>query len=90
MTKLSARHNNITEPQTLAMARISRELQANGIDVISLSIGEPDFIDPHSLRKLQKKQSTIIFRIISVLGYLDVRQAICTKFKRGHFNLHAR
>ncbi|MBL0048394.1 MAG: pyridoxal phosphate-dependent aminotransferase [Bacteroidetes bacterium] len=85
MTKLSARHNNITEPQTLAMARISRELQANGIDVISLSIGEPDFDTPDFIKEAAKKAIDDNFsHYTPVPGYLDVRQAICTKFKRDN------
>lgn len=85
MTKLSARHNNITEPQTLAMARISRELQASGIDVISLSIGEPDFDTPDFIKEAAKKAIDQNFsHYTPVPGYLDVRQAICTKFKRDN------
>ncbi len=85
MTKLSARHNNITEPQTLAMARISRELQAQGIDVISLSIGEPDFDTPDFIKVAAKKAIDDNFsHYTPVPGYLDLRQAICTKFKRDN------
>ena len=85
MTKLSARHNNITEPQTLAMARISRELQAQGIDVISLSIGEPDFDTPDFIKDAAKKAIDDNFsHYTPVPGYLDLRQAICTKFKRDN------
>lgn len=85
MTKLSARHNNITEPQTLAMARISRELQASGIDVISLSIGEPDFDTPDFIKEAAKKAIDQNFsHYTPVPGYMDVRQAICTKFKRDN------
>lgn len=85
MTKLSERHNNIIEPQTLAMARISRELQAQGIDVISLSIGEPDFDTPDFIKEAAKKAIDDNYsHYTPVPGYLDVRQAICTKFKRDN------
>ncbi|HRH02603.1 MAG TPA: pyridoxal phosphate-dependent aminotransferase [Bacteroidia bacterium] len=85
MTKLSERHNNITEPQTLAMARISRELQAKGIDVISLSIGEPDFDTPDFIKEAAKKAIDNNFsHYTPVPGYLDLREAICTKFKRDN------
>ncbi len=85
MTQLSARHNNITEPQTLAMARISRELQAKGIDVISLSIGEPDFDTPDFIKEAAKKAIDENFsHYTPVPGYLDLREAICTKFKRDN------
>lgn len=85
MTKLSERHNNITEPQTLAMARISRELQAKGIDVISLSIGEPDFDTPDFIKEAAKNAIDNNFsHYTPVPGYLDLREAICTKFKRDN------
>ena len=85
MDHLSARHNNITEPQTLAMARISRELQAKGIDVISLSIGEPDFDTPDFIKEAAKKAVDDNFsHYTPVSGYLDLREAICKKFKRDN------
>jgi aspartate aminotransferase len=85
MTQLSERHNNITEPQTLAMARISRELQAQGIDVISLSIGEPDFDTPDFIKAAAKKAIDDNFsHYTPVPGYLDLREAIAVKFKRDN------
>ena len=50
MTKVSDRLNRLAESATLAMARMSRELQAKGIDVIALSLGEPDFDTPDFIR----------------------------------------
>ncbi|MCW8939862.1 MAG: aspartate aminotransferase, partial [Flavobacteriales bacterium] len=52
---LSNRINNLSESQTLAMTRLSRELQAEGKDVISLSIGEPDFDTPQLIKDAAKK-----------------------------------
>ena len=85
MTKLSTRWNNITEPQTLAMARMSRELRAQGIDVISLSIGEPDFDTPDFIKEAAKKAIDENFsHYPPVPGFLDLREAICKKFKRDN------
>ncbi|MDP1747014.1 MAG: aspartate aminotransferase, partial [Bacteroidota bacterium] len=50
MTQLSDRIINLAESQTLAMAKKSRELQAQGKDIISLSIGEPDFDTPQFIK----------------------------------------
>ena len=55
MTHLSDRINKISESQTIAMARKSRELKANGIDIISLSLGEPDFNTPDVIKEVAKK-----------------------------------
>ena len=55
MSKLSDRINNLAESQTLAMAKKSREMQAQGKDIISLSIGEPDFDTPQFIKDAAKK-----------------------------------
>ena len=55
MENLSTRLNNLSESATLAMAQMSRELQAKGIDVISLSLGEPDFDTPEFIKEAAKK-----------------------------------
>ncbi len=55
MTKVSERLNRLAESATLAMARMSRELQAKGIDVIALSLGEPDFDTPEFIKEAAKK-----------------------------------
>ena len=52
---LSERVNNLSESATIAMARKSRELKAQGIDVISLSLGEPDFNTPDFIKKAAKE-----------------------------------
>ena len=85
MSKLSDRINNLAESQTLAMAKKSRELQAQGKDIISLSIGEPDFDTPQLIKDAAKKAIDENFtRYTPVPGYLDLRKAISLKFKRDN------
>jgi aspartate aminotransferase len=80
---LSDRINKLSESQTIAMARRSRELQAEGIDVISLSLGEPDLNAPDhvkaaAIKAVQDNWS----HYPPVAGYPELRQAISEKFKR--------
>lgn len=85
MHSLAKRMENLVESQTLAMARKSRELQEQGIDVISLSIGEPDFDTPDFIKEAAFEAIRNNFtHYTPVPGFLDVRQAICTKFKRDN------
>jgi aspartate aminotransferase len=85
MSKLSDRINNLAESQTLAMAKKSRELQAQGKDIISLSIGEPDFNTPDFIKIAAKKAIDENYtRYTPVAGYLDLRKAIAAKFKRDN------
>ena len=85
MTHLSDRINKISESQTIAMARKSRELKANGIDIISLSLGEPDFNTPDVIKEAAKKAIDDNFSYYThVSGYLELREAICKKFKRDN------
>jgi len=85
MSKLSDRINNLAESQTLAMAKKSRELQAQGKDIISLSIGEPDFNTPDFIKEAAKKAiDNNITRYTPVPGILEVRKAISEKFKRDN------
>lgn len=82
---LSDRINNITEPQTIGMARKARELKAQGVDVISLSLGEPDFDTPEPIKLAAKKAIDENFsHYTHVSGYLELRQAIAKKFKRDN------
>lgn len=86
MSKLSDRINNLAESQTLAMAKKSRELQAQGKDIISLSIGEPDFDTPQFIKDAAKAAiDNNITRYSPVAGYLDLRKAISEKFKRDNY-----
>jgi aspartate aminotransferase len=85
MSKLSDRINNLAESQTLAMAKKSRELQAQGKDIISLSIGEPDFDTPDFIKNAAKKAiDDNITRYTPVAGILELRKAISKKFKRDN------
>ncbi len=85
MGKLSNRVNQISESQTIAMARKSRELKAKGIDIISLSLGEPDFATPQIIKDAAKKAIDDNFSYYThVSGYVELREAICKKFKRDN------
>lgn len=85
MGKLSDRVNRISESQTIAMARKSRELKAKGIDIISLSLGEPDFATPQIIKDAAKKAIDENFSYYThVSGYVELREAICKKFKRDN------
>lgn len=83
--QLSNTLNNLSESQTLAMTRLSRELIAEGKDVISLSIGEPDFDTPQFIKDAAKKAIDKNYtHYTPVPGYLELRTAISNKFKRDN------
>jgi aspartate aminotransferase len=85
MLKLSSRVAHLSESQTIAMARRSRELKEQGVDVISLSLGEPDFNTPEPIKEAAKKAIDDNFSFYThVSGYLELRQAISKKFKRDN------
>jgi len=85
MTKLSKRIEQLSESQTLAMTKKSRELQATGRDIINLSIGEPDFNTPDFIKDAAKKAIDENFtRYSPVAGFADLRKAISNKFKRDN------
>ena len=75
---LSNRIQNIEESSTLAMSSKARELKSKGVDVISLSLGEPDFKTPSHICEGAKKaiDSGNYFSYPPVNGYLDLREAI--------------
>ena len=82
---LSNRINNLTTSQTLAMAALARELKAQGKDIISLSLGEPDFNTPDFIKKAAKKAIDENYSTYSpVDGYVELKEAICRKFKRDN------
>jgi len=82
---LSNRINSLSESQTLAMARLSRELIAQGKDIISLSIGEPDFDTPQFIKDAAKKAIDENYtHYTPVPGYPELRKAISLKFKRDN------
>ncbi len=83
MNKVSERLTRLSESQTLAMAQKSRELKAQGIDVINLSIGEPDFNTPQHIKDAAKKAIDDNYSHYSpVPGYPELLKAISGKFKR--------
>lgn len=85
MEILSNRILNMAESETLAMTAKARELKAQGKDVISLSIGEPDFNTPEVVKEAAKKAIDDNFtHYPPVPGYPDLREAICKKFKRDN------
>jgi aspartate aminotransferase len=85
MNFLSDRINNLSTSQTLAMAAKARELKAQGIDIISLSLGEPDFNTPDFIKEAAKKAIDDNYSTYTpVDGYLDLKESICRKFKRDN------
>lgn len=75
----------LSESATLAMARISRELKAEGHDVIALSLGEPDFDTPDFIKEAAKQAIDDNYtHYPPVNGYAEVREAISAKFKRDN------
>lgn len=85
MNLLSDRIQNLSESQTIAMNRKSREMKERGIDVISLSLGEPDFNTPDFIKEAAKKAIDDNYTYYPpIAGYKDVREAISKKFKRDN------
>lgn len=85
MITLSTRIGRMNESQTIAMAQRTRELAAKGIDVISLSLGEPDFLTPERIRNSAKKAIDDGFSFYTpVAGYKDLREAIAFKLQRDN------
>jgi aspartate aminotransferase len=82
---LSDRINKLSTSQTLAMAALARELKSQGKDIISLSLGEPDFNTPDFIKEAAKKAIDENYSTYSpVDGYMDLKEAICRKFKRDN------
>jgi len=85
MAAVSSRLERLSESATIAMARKSRELKAEGKDIISLSLGEPDFNTPDFIKEAAKQGIDDNYtRYMPVNGYQDFREAISTKFKRDN------
>ena len=85
MEALSERINSLPVSATLAMAAKARELKNNGIDVIGLSLGEPDFNTPEYIKDAAIQAVNDNYNSYSpVDGYADLKDAICTKFKRDN------
>ena len=82
MTQLSNRLNRLAPSATLAMSQKSGEMKAQGIDVINMSVGEPDFNTPDHIKEAAKKAIDENWsRYSPVPGYADLRQAIVAKLK---------
>jgi aspartate aminotransferase len=85
MIQLSDRLLAMEESATIAMSRISRELKAAGKDVISLSLGEPDFFTPEFIKDAAKEALDQNYTMYTpVAGYDDLRESISFKFKRDN------
>lgn len=85
MYKLSERINSMSTSQTLAMAAKSRELRAEGKDIIGLSLGEPDFNTPDFIKDAAIQAINENYNSYTpVDGYVELKDAISTKFKRDN------
>src|SRR6185295_16684927 len=83
--QLSSFLQRFNEPETLKMAKLGRELRAKGIDVIDLSLGEPDFDTPEHIKQAAIKAIQDNWsHYTPVPGFLDLREAICGKLKRDN------
>jgi aspartate aminotransferase len=83
--KLSDRINNLPVSATLAMAAKARELKNNGIDIIGLSLGEPDFNTPDFIKNAAIQAVNDNYNSYTpVDGYSELKQSICNKFKRDN------
>jgi aspartate aminotransferase len=83
--QLSSLLQRFSEPETLKMAKLGRELRAKGIDVIDLSLGEPDFDTPQHIKDAAIKAINDNWsHYTPVAGFLDLREAVCTKLKRDN------
>ena len=83
MEQLSDRLNRLAPSATLAMSQKSSEMKAQGIDVINMSVGEPDFNTPDAIKEAAKQAIDDNYSKYSpVPGYPDLRKAIVEKLKR--------
>ena len=83
MEKLSARINSLAPSATIAMNQKGREMKDKGVDIINLSVGEPDFITPEHIREAAKRAIDGNFHHYApVAGYPDLLKAIADKFKK--------
>jgi aspartate aminotransferase len=83
--QLSSLLSRFAEPETLKMAKLGRELRAKGIDIIDLSLGEPDFDTPQHIKDAAKKAIDENWsHYPPVAGYPELREAVCKKLKRDN------
>lgn len=82
---MSSKLNRFSEPETLKMAKLGRELRAKGVDIIDLSLGEPDFDTPQHIKDAVKNAIDENWSHYSpVAGFADLREAVCFKLKRDN------
>src|SRR5438046_1750392 len=83
--QLSSLLDRFAEPETLKMAKLGRELRAKGVDVIDLSLGEPDFDTPQHIKDAAIKAINDNWsHYTPVPGFPDLREAVCSKLKRDN------
>ena len=83
MIEISQRIQSLSQSQTLAMSQKSSELKAQGIDVINLSVGEPDFHTPEHIKEAAKRAVDENFTFYTpVPGYMSLRKAVAEKLRR--------
>src|SRR5690349_19737495 len=83
--QLSSILSRFNESATLKMAKLVRELKAKGINVIDLSLGEPDFNTPEHIKDAAKKAIDENWsHYTPVSGYAELKEAICKKLKRDN------
>jgi aspartate aminotransferase len=83
--QLSSRLQRFNEPETLKMAKLGRELRAKGIDIIDLSLGEPDFDTPEHIKESAKRAIDENWsHYTPVGGYAELKEAVCLKLKRDN------
>lgn len=83
--QLAQRLDRFAESQTIKMSKLGRELRAKGLDIIDLSIGEPDFVTPDPIREAAKKAIDEGYtHYTPVPGYPELRKAVCEKLKRDN------
>jgi aspartate aminotransferase len=83
--QLAQRLNTVTEPQTIKMAKLSRELKAKGVNIVDLSLGEPDFKTPEFICNAAVKAMNEGFtKYPPVAGFPDLLEAISIKLKRDN------
>ncbi len=83
--QLSSLLDRFSEPETLKMAKLGRELRAKGVDVIDLSLGEPDFDTPQHIKDAAIKAINDNWsHYTPVAGFPDLREAVCFKLKRDN------
>src|SRR5580693_9301433 len=83
--QLAQRLDSVKEPQTIKMAKLSRELKGKGINIVDLSLGEPDFKTPeHICAAAVKAMNEGFTKYPPVVGFSDLLEAISIKLKRDN------